>query len=452
MDLGAAYKTFVQWHRIYGDIFRIKLFKDEIVILNDYESIYEMLVSKTLLFANRPYTYRANEVYGAGYPGITFLNYSPQWIFRKKTMVRSLKAYGEGLKVLENISIGFIDKMIRQIKQKSKISPKGIDMKPLLHLCTGGIITSLAYGEELSEAELLGVLEHVDGTLKFISPVGIEPLLDLWPTLRFLPIPAFRDGARHSFAFAQWFKEKYERERNKAPEDIVDCIAKDCSALQKAGKISTEEIVGSFTDVVSGGFITTTISTYTLIGILSSRPDIQNKLFQEIQRVTRGRKPELTDRKNMPYVEAVILELLRYTTIVPLLVPHESTEDTVLGGYDIPKGTIVMANIWGLSHDEKYWDQPFSFVPERFLTSDGGLVDVRHPNRKQLLVFGGGRRSCPGELVAKNRAFLIVTHLVQNFQFKPEEDGDLPDVHPENFETGIVLTPKQFKVRVEERT
>ena len=72
-----------------------------------------------------------------------------------------------------------------------------------------------------------------------------------------------------------------------------------------------------------------------------NKPEIQKLMFAEIDRELGSRVPRLADRKSMHYVEAAVLEVLRYSSILPLNVPHQTTTDTTIGGYEIPKNTEV---------------------------------------------------------------------------------------------------------------
>ena len=80
---------------------------------------------------------------------------------------------------------------------------------------------------------------------------------------------------------------------------------------------------------------------YSLIALLINEPEIQKKMADDIIKVLGKREPHLKDRQSLPYIEAAILEVFRYTTILPLNIPHYTTQDTSLNGYDIPKDTRV---------------------------------------------------------------------------------------------------------------
>ena len=80
---------------------------------------------------------------------------------------------------------------------------------------------------------------------------------------------------------------------------------------------------------------------------MASFPAVQQKAQAELDSVVGPhRLPEFSDRDSLPYINALIKELLRWRSVVPVGVPHRSLEDDEYRGYFIPKGSIVVANIW----------------------------------------------------------------------------------------------------------
>jgi len=81
---------------------------------------------------------------------------------------------------------------------------------------------------------------------------------------------------------------------------------------------------------------------------MATNPTVQKKAQEEIDRVIgdSNRLPDFLDRSNMPYVEAILHEVLRYGLVLPLSLPHLSTTDDVYNGFLIPKGTLLISNIW----------------------------------------------------------------------------------------------------------
>lgn len=173
-----------------------------------------------------------------------------------------------------------------------------------------------------------------------------------------------------------------------------------------------------------------TDTTFTLMDWLMAEmlrhPKILEKLQAEIRQVLADQgKTQVTeeDLPNLPYLKAAIKETLRIHPPLPLLLPHESTQDDVVMGYDVAAGTQALINFWAIGRDPKIWEEPEEFRPERFLNSN---IDFRGLHF-ELIPFGAGRRGCPGISFSSAVSELTLARLLYSFDFslpvgvKPEE-------------------------------
>lgn len=121
---------------------------------------------------------------------------------------------------------------------------------------------------------------------------------------------------------------------------------------------------------------------------------------------------QLMDESNvskLSYLQNVISETLRLNTVTPLLVPHESSHDCTVGGYKIPRGTMLLVNAWAIHKDPALWKDPFAFLPKRF--------EDKKNARKLIMPFGMGRRACPGAALAQRVMGLTLGTLIQCFDW-----------------------------------
>ncbi|XP_077869767.1 steroid 17-alpha-hydroxylase/17,20 lyase-like [Saccoglossus kowalevskii] len=154
-------------------------------------------------------------------------------------------------------------------------------------------------------------------------------------------------------------------------------------------------------------------------------PEIQGRVAKEIVDVIGyERTPRLSDRGSLPYCEAVINEVMRIQTVAPLAIPHQACVDSSIGGYRIPKDTLVMVNLWALHNDVKEWDNPREFNPGRFIDTESGQFEPR-PSQSYM-PFSAGRRMCIGESLAKAQIFLLFVSLFQNFEFTAAPEQGAP--------------------------
>ncbi|XP_048497955.1 cytochrome P450 81F3 [Beta vulgaris subsp. vulgaris] len=122
------------------------------------------------------------------------------------------------------------------------------------------------------------------------------------------------------------------------------------------------------------------------------------------------------DVSKLPYLQNIVNETLCLYPPTPLLLPHESFDDTTICGYNVPKGTMLMVSLWTIHRDPKIWNEAEKFVPERFEGKEGESL-------YKLLSFGIGRRSYPGYAMGKRAVCLLLGSLLQCFNWeRPSKD------------------------------
>merc|ERR1719445_974738 len=190
---------------------------------------------------------------------------------------------------------------------------------------------------------------------------------------------------------------------------------------------------------VAGSETTSTTLTWAALYMVRY-PEVQRKVQEELDRVVgQNRHPSVRDRPNLPYTEAVLMEIQRYANIVPNGVNHVSDRDFSVNGITIPAFTLIQPLMAELLKGE-YWGDGTTFRPERFLDAEGQLRRDDH-----LIPFSIGKRQCLGETLAKVELFLFFTNLVHQFHFLPEVEGELPS---EDYAPGVTILPKSFSAKL----
>ena len=146
---------------------------------------------------------------------------------------------------------------------------------------------------------------------------------------------------------------------------------------------------------------------------LLNHPNVLKKAKDEIDvHIGQNHLLEESEVSKLHYLQNIISETLRICPAAPLLVPHYSSEDTTIGGYDVPRDTILLVNAWAIHRDPKLWDDPEGFKPERFEKSED------HQHCYKLMPFGLGRRACPGVGLAQRVVGLTLGSLIQCFEWE----------------------------------
>ncbi|KAG9048570.1 hypothetical protein FS837_012511 [Tulasnella sp. UAMH 9824] len=171
----------------------------------------------------------------------------------------------------------------------------------------------------------------------------------------------------------------------------------------------------------------------TFMLAMSLYPEVQARARAEVDAVIGpNRFPNIDDRgvDNMPYLEATILECLRWHTPAQSLIPHLPLTDDNYKGYFIPKGTSVLGNAWQVSRDTRYYESPSTFYPDRFLMTDEKQQRLSF-NRSVMspwdFAFGFGRRVCPGRELAVQMAWIVAAFMLWGFEVKTKGGRTMKD-------------------------
>ncbi|KAG6906667.1 hypothetical protein DXG01_012695 [Tephrocybe rancida] len=189
---------------------------------------------------------------------------------------------------------------------------------------------------------------------------------------------------------------------------------------------------------------------------MSLHPEVQIKARAEIEEaVGTDRLPTFADRPKLPYINAICREIFRFHTVVPNGLPHVVMEDDIHDGFLIPKGSIIIANLWNMLHDPESYAEPHKFNPSRFITTKDHIAE----RDVYDIIFGFGRRICPGmsiltgRVLADGSLFIVaaMSLAVLDISKFVGEDGKVvePTLHPLN---GSVSQPTPFKCSIKVRS
>ena len=429
LDLTEMVKT-------YGKVYQIYLGSKRVIVVNDGGVAKEILLKKGADFAGRPYVY-SGEIYSVNGKAIGFADYSPILKLQRKICIKAMQMVSQAEEVI-----------CREVSAMAKImaETKGTPYNPHFHigLVVVNVLCGIGFGTHysLDDQEFVDIVKMNDAFAETLAgnPADIFPWLKIIQTKnieRLKKAVKFRKSltSRHYEAHIKTYDENNIR-------DLVDALIKASNEAHLedpvlAKEITEDHIKEAVADTfVSGAETTTTVIGWVILYLLR-HPEIQTKIHQELDRVIGpNRLPGLSDRKDLNYLEAVITETMRISSVAPLGVPHKTTTDTNIGEYPIPKGTTVVINTWAIHHDPDVWKDPQSFDPDRFLDVNGNIITSATTNG--FVPFSFGRRACIGEKMARNILFLFLAQLLHEFRFENPKGRDVPS---EEHKNGIVLTP-----------
>ncbi|KAF6147551.1 hypothetical protein GIB67_008808 [Kingdonia uniflora] len=159
--------------------------------------------------------------------------------------------------------------------------------------------------------------------------------------------------------------------------------------------LTTTHIKALFMDIILVGTDTISATFEWAMTEMMKHPEIMKKVQEELETVVgKNNSVEEAHLPKLHYLNAVVKETLRLHPAALLLVPRRSSESCVVGGYTIPKGTLVFVNAWAIQRDPKVWENPLEFKPERFMR--GTSKWDYSGNDFRYIPFGSGRRTCAG--------------------------------------------------------
>ncbi|ODM92726.1 Farnesoate epoxidase [Orchesella cincta] len=445
--------TLMKWKEEFGKIFSIKLGIDDAVVINDPKLIKE-------LFSDVASSGRIQNAFflciSQGPHGIINTE-GKNWEEQRRFVLRTLRDFGFAKSSMEGLILDEV-KGVLDWFDNAKGSPVSCNrlfnaavVNSLWHLVSGQ--KNKVNGNNPQESDMLQksdklmiAIEQAANTGLAFAPFlrHIAPNLSGWTSL----LEAVRELNQHSEKAIMEHKSKLDPN---CPEDLIDHYliemnkTKDpkSSFFQTIGEKNLQAVV---IDLFEAGNETTSNTLLWSMLYLCHHPGVQQKLIEEIHNVVgKDRQPSLSDRASLPYTEAVLLEVLRKSSLVPMGVLHRMLKDTMFEGYLLPKNTIIIPNLHASLNDPEIWGDPEHFRPERFLSEDGKKV-IRND---ALIPFSIGRRVCIGESFAKDTLLLFIASIFQKFELHPDPKNPKPNFEPN---PGIISLPKPFKVVVKRHT
>ncbi|KAF4580538.1 hypothetical protein EYR38_003137 [Pleurotus pulmonarius] len=312
------------------------------------------------------------------------------------------------------------------------------DFMEHMNQTTVAIIMDIGYAIDVSSKED----PHIVTAEKALTGLNIASLhgaflVESIPLLKY--VPAWMPGAGFQQKAKEW--KYYTEKMVKDPFEVVkermaSGIYQPCFTSRRLEDMNESEDIAQQERLIqetagnlyTAGADTTTSALISLVLAFLIHPDIQEKARREIDGVLEGKRlPNFEDMDQLPYVTAVAREVQRWQPVTPLAIPHFVTDEDEYKGYRIPANSIVIGNAWAMLHDETKYAEPFAFKPERWLSSDGTLnPDMKEPS----VMFGFGRRICPGRYLASSSIWITAAMLLSVFEFTHAIDQNGHRIEP----------------------
>ncbi|XXG41311.1 hypothetical protein AAC387_Pa01g1799 [Persea americana] len=415
------FQCFSEWSQTHGPIMSVWYGSSLNVIVCNAELAKEVLKEKDQQLADRPRDRLRAKLSRDG-KDLIWADYGPHNVKVRKVCTLELFSHKrlESLRpIREDEVTAMIESIFRDITSPGKLGERVV-VKNYVSAVALNNITRLVLGKRFVNSD--GVMEKQGVEFKAIGANTLRLRASLTmaehiPWLRWM-FPLEKEAmAKHSTRRDQLSKAIMEdhtlaRHRTSEKQHFVDALL----TLKDKYDLSDDTIIGLLWDMIIAGVDTNVTSVEWAMAELIKNPRVQEKVQEELDRVIGSKRVmNEMDFPNLPYLKCVVKEAFRLHPPTPMMLPHKATAHVKVGGYDIPKGSIVQVNVWAIAHDPAVWKDPLEFRPERFIEEE---IDLKGHDFR-LLPFGAGRRVCPGAQLGINLVQLMLGHLLHHFHWAP---------------------------------
>jgi len=441
------YRLFQNWYDKYGKLFTVWWGTMPTVVVNSYALTMEARVKNRNTFTGRNDMILGN-IIRMGQKDIAWSQGSVWEVLRKVGVIATRKfAFDERLPLLVNEDVDYIAKLMIKNHDNKHFDPQ-IYYDLIAFNITSMMTFSRRYGMEDKEFHDLKKFND-----EFYDLVGHGLPSDFYPGTRPLFYHREKQLKRNLNLIVdvikrRFYENKADFDPESKPRDYIDCmIAAKNEAIAEDSTIRLDSLKDdNLIIVVKELYFATTDAVQTglkwLILLLANNPEIQEKIYKEVNDNVGTRMVAQEDKLSLPYTYAFIMETLRIRPPGPISLDlHVTTCDTELGGHKFAKGTTFLFNYYSQHRDTKYWDNPEEFRPERFLDSEGNLITGRV---NAWVPFGVGQRMCVAEKLAMNLKLLLLVNFVQRLKFELKSENKGSQIS--SMSTTISLLPERYQV------
>lgn len=443
-----AYQTLVELGHKYGNVFSIRLGEIVAIVFNDWDAIKAALVQQSDNFSGRPRIFVFDSLL---HKKDIATNYGPLWKEQRRFTVQGLKPFSAGKMIRESIVMDSIGQLMQHFETNNG---KVIEMHRVFFPTIMNIVWRMVCGQLIPTDD--------ERSIRFckIARGNITGLRNNSP-LNFLPWLRFvMPGGCGHWKHVDYHKQLMDYLETEVQEhlrtikegenrDFLDAYLNEIKRLEVIKKTqeppyNKEHLMGTLFDLFLGGIETSFNTLSWGFLYLALWPQVQRKAQSELDEVIgMSRFPMLEDQPKLPYLEATIMEVHRFCSLMPFSFLHSSLNSTEVLGHKIPKGATIIENLYAVHHDPKLWGDPENFRPERFLDAEGHVIKPEY-----LIPFSTGARLCFGEAIAKIQLFLIFSCVLQRFTFQVPPNTPRPSLDPN---VSLTLIPQPYSLLVQSR-
>ncbi|KAF8917182.1 cytochrome P450 [Mucidula mucida] len=445
-----AWLTYTKWAKEHdSDVISFEVLGRVTVVLSSATAVKELLERRSSIYSDRPSMRMLNELMRWDW-NFGFMPYADSWRLHRKAFSQHFNV--SKIAQYRPVQVRSTAKLLHQMLE----SPG--DFFAHIRHHSGSIIFSIVYGYEM-ESTNDPLVEMADRAMKASAHAmsSGNHLVDYLPILRYVPSwCTFKKDAELAAHYGQTLRDV---PFNRVLEAMADDRAPPSFVATSIQRILHADMAGPRPDQLEvikncaavsfvGGADTTVALILTILLAMVLHPEVQSKAQAELDIVVgRNRLPTYDDRQSLPFLDALILESMRWRPVGPLPISHANLCDDGYDGYFIPKGSTISANVWAIMHDEKMFPAPDVFDPERF------LGEHPQPDPTTLGAWGFGRRICSGRYLAMDTVYITIASLLWAFTFGKARNKDGQAITPDDqaYTEVFIMHPLPFECLITSR-
>ncbi|KAJ7729816.1 cytochrome P450 [Mycena metata] len=398
---------FHEWAKTYGDVMHLQVLGKSMIVLDTLQAAVDLLDKRGSIYSDRP-PLPLYELLGWTYM-LSFMRYG-EVCTRHRQVYQSFLSR-ETCAEFEPIQTQEARRLVKNLL----VSPTE-KYGAVLSKFTTSILAQVVAGHKIDSDDdpYLELSKIVYQAFSVTGAPGGTPI-DFFPVLRYFPswfpgayyagvARAWRPEVRKLYDYPLECVQRQREAGNASPSFLLSQLEE---IDNNTSKLDYEEIKGAAATLFGAELPTrSAVAVFLLAMVLN--PECQIRAQKEIDSVVgTSRFPTFEDRAKLPFVECILQETLRWNPVAPLGVPHRSTQDDVYRGMYIPKGSLILANVRGMSLDESIYKNPTKFTPERFLPPPLGNGEPYFS-----CLFGFGRRRCPAVHFVERNLWIAIASIL----------------------------------------
>ncbi|KAH8832196.1 cytochrome P450 [Flagelloscypha sp. PMI_526] len=440
-----SWHKFQDWLRQYGDICYINLAGQNVVLLGSNQVAFDLLDKRSGIYSDRPRFHVASDLLSGGL-GIATNPPGEYWKKARRVAHEALKL--QSAPQFQPLQLISARRLVERILQ----SPD--DVENHISLSALSFSVQSTFGIQNPDANDIRRIAGITTRIGNACVPGAF-LVESFPWMKYLPdiLAPWRVWANECF---------------KKDSELLERLYRDGEAEMKNGHnlpsvaaVLTEDGPERFTPREKAWALVSLITAadtvpatlYWFVWAMVKFPQVQKQAQLELDKVVgRERVPNFNDFERLPFIRAIVMELLRWMPVAPIGLPHVTTQDDIYGEYFIPEGTLCVTLLPMMNRDQSiYGPDAESFNPSRFIDSSNGNLKPPLPltHEESHASYGFGRRICVGRAVANQSLFIDAAMLLWSFNFENlDQSKTWSTLSREDYVDHFILTPKPFAHKI----